>query len=174
MCGRCKISGEVVDMAVEPGQRTHRVGVALRMIARRICSMENPRLDERPRRARDRGTEGSRQIRVAVVARDAVGAIDHLAAIGGAQLARLATGRSKGDTHKRRYCDAHDAPGDETHTQQTCSGCATTYDRFARGTATVFKHRCADAAGEAFSESHRDAHRHSPGARPGGRITTSG
>ena len=100
---------EVIEMPVEPRQRTHRVGFALRRIAGWICSMENTRVEERSRHTRDGGADWTGQIGIGVMARAAVGAIDHGAAIGGAQLARLGAGRGERNAYHRRDRDAENA-----------------------------------------------------------------
>jgi hypothetical protein len=99
-----EVRREVVGMTVEPRQRAHRMRLALRRVARRICSVEHARFDQRSRRTSDRWAERSVDIGIAVVTRDAIGAIDDFAALDRAQFARLGArhdDRRDRDPHQR-------------------------------------------------------------------------
>jgi hypothetical protein len=104
-----EVSRKVIEVAVEPRQRAHRVRLTLRRIAGRICSVKHTRFDQRSRRAGDRRTQRSRDIGIAVVARDAIGAIDNFAALDRAQLAWLAAGRHDHRDRRAKQCGASEA-----------------------------------------------------------------
>ena len=129
--GVIEVCREVIDVAVEPRQRAHRVRLALRHIAGWICAVKHTRFDQRSRRTGDRRTERTRDIGIAVMARDAIGAIDHFAAIDRAQFARLAACR---DDQRDRDPQQRGARGAEPVRDRTAEGAA---DRVAAVTASA-------------------------------------
>ena len=109
--------------------------------------MKNARFDQCSRCSRNCGSERARQIGIAVVAGDAVGAIDDFAAIDGTQLSWFAASCGKREAYERRDREAESAARRHfvTGAPRTHSRCATRRDCSARHTVATLQHQCAEA-----------------------------